>query len=48
MKCATIQRSELKAIPSITAPTTPRKRELIAQWIAVDGKLTCKWNSTRS
>lgn len=44
MKCAIIQRPDLNLVPPITSSTTSRKRELIAQWITIDGKLTCKWN----
>lgn len=48
MKSSIVQNQTLDTVPSITTPTTHKKRELIGQWITVDGKLTWQWNMKRS
>jgi hypothetical protein len=48
MKSPIVQNHTLDTVPSITTPTHQRKRELIGQWITVDGKLTWKWNIKKS
>jgi hypothetical protein len=48
MKSLIVQNNTIDTVPPITIPTHPRKRELVGQWITVDGKLTWKWNIKRS
>ncbi|NJO42028.1 MAG: hypothetical protein HC769_03590 [Cyanobacteria bacterium CRU_2_1] len=41
----TVQKSNVGRSPLQLAPKTYKSRELIAQWLIVDGKLVCQWNT---
>jgi hypothetical protein len=41
MKAIAIPQTTVQPKPQLN-PTQP-KRELVAQWVRIDGKLVCKW-----